>query len=909
MSLTVGDRLGPYEVVSRLGAGGMGEVYRARDTKLNRDVALKALPAALAADPERLARLTREAQLLASLNHPNIASIHGFEDAGDVRALVLELVEGPTLADRIAQGPIPLDEALAIAKQILDALEAAHEHGIVHRDLKPANIKVRPDGMVKVLDFGLAKALEPAEASSVAATMSPTLSMHATQAGLILGTAAYMSPEQAAGKPADKRSDIWAFGVVLLEMLTGGQAFTGETIAHVLASVLKSEPDWSKLPPDTPAQLRRLLRRCLEKDRRRRLDSAVAARLEIEDAIVAPSSATAAATVRPRSRILVTAITAAVAGAALATLTTWAFLRFAPPTPRQASRFLLVSEEPPLFINQFDRAIALSPDGRRFVYVTLTSRQTGGTGGQLMVRDFDRLEARPLASLSNARSPFFSPDSQWVGAFEGTEIKKASLGGGPAISLCSFVGAQRGASWGDDGVVFATQDPGTGLLRVPSGGGEPVALTTPNVSSGEGDHWFPSVLPGGRGVLFSVVVPGQSARSQIAVYDARTRQYRVLTRGSQPQFVGSGHLLYAADGRLWAVRFDLDTLQMVGDAVPMVDQVRTVLTGAAYYAVSPSGSLVYVTAGPPAHRTLMWVDREGREDPIDVPPRAYVLPRLSPDGTRVALDIRDQENDIWIVNLTAADKTPRRLTYGPSAEINPVWVDNTHLAYTSNRLGRWGMYSQAADGSGSAQPLSESDNGRFATSVTPDGTALVGHQDGPSVYDVALFPMPRPARQATPGSAGDAGSKVRELVKTRYFEFNADVSPNGRYLAYQSNESGPFQIIVRPFPDVDTGTWTVSPAGGSSPKWARDGKTLFYRDESDALVAVPVDTSGATLTWGSPRRLFDIRASTTIPDRSYDVSVDGKRFLFVKEDTSTRAPEIVVVLDWLEELKAKVPAD
>ena len=759
--------------------------------------------------------------------------------------------------------------------------------------------------MVKVLDFGLAKALEPAETSNATATMSPTLSMHATQAGLILGTAAYMSPEQAAGKAADKRSDIWAFGVVLLEMLTGGQTFTGETIAHVLASVLKSEPDWSMLPADTPAQLRRLLRRCLEKDRGRRLDSVVAARLEIEDAIAAPSLAAAAPTVRPRSRVLVTAVTAASVGAALAALITWAFLRFASSTPRQPSRFLLVSEEQPLAVNQFDRAIALSPDGRHFVYVA--PRRIAGTGGQLMVRVMDRLEATALPALSDARSPFFSPDSQWVGAFEGTEIKKASLNGGPAIRLCSFMGAPRGASWGDDGaVVFATQDPGTGLMRVPSGGGEPVALTTPNLSSGEGDHWFPFVLPGGRGVLFTMVVPGQSARSQVAVYDARTKQYRVLIRGSQPQFVGTRHLLYVADGRLWAVRFDLDTLLIVGDAVPMVDQVRTGLTGAAYYAVSPSGSLVYVTAGPPAHRTLMWVDREGREDPIDVPPRAYVIPRLSPDGTRVALDIRDQENDIWIVNLTAVDKTPRRLTYGRDAEINPVWVDNSHLAYTSNRSGRWGMYWQAADGSGNPQTLSESDNGRYATSVTPDGTALVGHQDGASVYDVALFPIPR---SAAPSSAGDASTTVRELVKTRYFEFNADVSPNGRYLAYQSNESGPFQIMVRPFPDVSSGTWTVSPAGGTSPMWARDGKELFYRDDADALVAVPVDTSGATLTWGSPRRLFDIRASTTIPDRSYDVSLDGKRFLFVKEDTSTRAPEIVVVLDWFEELKAKVPAN
>ena len=393
MSLTVGARLGPYEVTAPLGAGGMGEVYRARDTKLNRDVALKVLPAPFAADPERLARLMREAQLLASLNHPNIASIHGLEDAGDTRALVLELVEGPTLADRIAQGPLPLDEALAIARQILDALEAAHEHGIVHRDLKPANIKVRSDGMVKVLDFGLAKALEPAEAGSVAATMSPTLSIHATQAGLILGTAAYMSPEQAAGKPADKRSDIWAFGVLLLEMLTGGQAFTGESVPHVLASVLKSDPDWSRLPSDTPAQVRRLLRRCLEKDRKRRLDSAVAARLEIDDTLSMPESGRANEPVAARSRVTPIAI-AAIVGGALVAAVTWALLRPPSSTPRQASRFLLASADP-LAINQFDRSIALSPDGRYIVYVTPI--KGAGTGGGLSVRSLDRLEPVPGA--------------------------------------------------------------------------------------------------------------------------------------------------------------------------------------------------------------------------------------------------------------------------------------------------------------------------------------------------------------------------------------------------------------------------------------------------------------------------------------------------------------------------------
>jgi Tol biopolymer transport system component len=892
MSLTVGDRLGSYEVTARLGAGGMGEVYRARDTRLNRDVALKVLPATFAVDPERLARLTREAQLLASLNHPNIASIYGLEDAGDGRALVLELVEGPTLADRIAQGPVPLAEALDIAKQILEALEAAHEHGIIHRDLKPANVKVRADGMVKVLDFGLAKVLDPADAPSVSATMSPTLSMHATQAGLILGTAAYMSPEQAAGRPADKRSDIWAFGVVLLEMLTGGQAFSGETIPHVLASVLKSEPDWARLPSETPAHLRRLLRRCLEKDRRRRLDSAVAARLEIEDTLSRRDGAAPSETVRHR-RVAPIAI-ALLAGGAVAAVVTWILLRPGPPAARPPSSFA-VSASGTFVPNQFDRVMTVSPDGRQLMYVA--TGEGSGTGGKLMVRHLDQLEFTPLASVENARSPFASADGQWVGFFQGTELRRASLAGGPSIVIGTFAGAPRGASWAEDGtIVFATNDPATGLLRVPSRGGDPVALTTPNVSKGEGDHWFPSVLPDGRGVLFTVAVPGQDDRSDVAVYDAQTRQHHRLLRGSQAQYVDTGHLLFVASGSIWAIRFDLATLQVTGDPVSVVERVRVAAqTGAADYQVSRSGTLVYVTAGRAPQRFLAWVDRQGREEPLKAPPRAYVLARLSPDGTRVALDIRDRENDIWILNLTG-DGTPRQLTYGASADRNPMWLDNNRVVFTSNRSGGLALYSQAADGSGTAQPITASGNGRFATSVTPDRAALVGHQDGPSVFDVAMFAIPTPGQPLAEG---------RPLVNGPSFEFNADLSPNGRYVAYQSNESGPFQIIVNPFPRIESGRWSV--AQGSMPVWSRDGKELFYRDDSERLVALPVDTSGATLSTGSPRVLFDMNASITAPDRGFDVSLDGQRFLIVKEDTKARNADIVVVLDWLEALKTKVP--
>jgi serine/threonine-protein kinase len=700
-----------------------------------------------------------------------------------------------------------------------------------------------------------------------------------------------MSPEQAAGKSADKRSDLWSFGVVLIETLTGRQPFTGETVPHVLASVLKGEPDWASLPPQTPVPIRRLLRRCLEKDRKRRLDSAAAARLEIEEA----SSAELPTATTMRTRLPWIAI-AAVAGGAVTGALAWVLVRPPIPAPRPPSRFV-ISPGGTLTANQFDRVISISADGRQLLYIVAGAGT--GTGGQLTVRALDQLDPRPLPGVTNARSPFSSPDGRWVGYFQGTELRKAPLAGGPTALLCAVTGAPRGAIWADDGtVVFATNDPTSGLLRVGSGGGEPVQLTTPRVSDGEGDHWFPSALPDSRGLLFTIAVPGQPDRSEVAVYDAQTGQYRRILRGSQAQYVQSGHVLYIAAGSLWAVHFDLTTLQVSGDPLPVIEGVRTaVQTGAADYQVSHSGALAYVPAGPPAQRSLAWVDRSGSEETIKAPPRAYVLPRLSPDGTRIALDVRDQENDIWILSLTG-DATPRRLTYGPSVETNPVWIDNSRLVYTSSRSGRLALYSQAADGSGTPQQVTESGNGQYATTITRDATAVVGHQDGPTVFDIVLFTIPQPGQAAPP---------VKELVKTPSFEFNADISPNGRYLAYQSNESGPFQVIVRPFPDVDSGRWTVSPVEGSSPLWSRDGKELFYRDESDRIVAVPVETSGNTFRWGVPRQLFEFRGSTTVPNRSFDVSVDGRRFLVVNDAASTRAADIVLVLDWLEDLKAKVP--
>jgi serine/threonine-protein kinase len=816
----------------------------------------------------------------------------------------MELVEGEMLADVIGRGAVPLNQALPIARQIAEALAAAHEQGIVHRDLKPANIKVRSDGVVKVLDFGLATAMAPAVTADINVSNSPTLSIAASQAGIILGTAGYMSPEQAAGKPASKASDLWSFGVVLFEMLTGRQAFSGETIAHVLAAVLKSDPDFSALPEDTPPPVRRLLRRCLEKDRKCRLDSANAARMEIEDAL-ASAETVQVQVVAARSRRLVAVVSgAALIAGAISALVTWLLMRPAVPAAGE-SRFAIT---PPAgqapWLGPFDRSIALSPDGRRFVYTTAPAAAPGGT---LLVRSMERLEVTPVQGITRARAPFFSTDGQWVGFFEGTnQLMKASLSGGPALSICTFSGAPRGASWGDDGtIVFATSDPTTGLWRVPSAGGEPSILTTP--APDEGDHVFPSVLPGGRGVLYTIVAPG--GESDIAVLDAKTNQSRIIVRGaSQPEYAITGHVIYAVGGgALRAVRFGLETLQVSGDPAPLPESVRMVPTGAANYAVSRAGTLLYLPAASStqSERSLAWIDRAGREEPIKAPNRAYFIARLSPDGTRVALDIRDQERDIWILSLDR-DMPLRKLTSGPASETNPLWTaDHNHLIYTSNRSGAPELYLQAADGSGSATRLTEGGRNKFATSLASDGTGVIGHRDGPATFDIVRFALPTPGRGvAAPLQPGDP---VKELVTSPFFEHNAELSPDGRFLAYQSNASGQYEILVRPYPDLDAGTWTVSSGGGTRPLWAKNGKELFYRDAAGAMIAVPVDGSKSVLTWGAPEKLFDSADVASAPDRNYDVSLDGKRFLIIKGSPNARPDDIVVVLNWDQELKRLVP--
>jgi len=913
-----GRRLGIFDVQGLLGVGGMGEVYRARDTRLGREVAIKILPPAFKNDPDRLARFEREARLLASLNHPHIGAIYGVEGADDLTALVMELVEGEDLAQRLARGAMPLDEALPIAKQIAEALEGAHEQGIIHRDLKPANVKVRADGTVKVLDFGLAKAMEPTGTRSPSFSMSPMITTPPmTQAGMILGTAAYMSPEQARGATVDKRADLWAFGVVLWEMLTGTGLFQGATVSDRLAAVLRAEPDWTTLPASTPAPIRRLLRRCVEKDRKRRLESAADARLEIEDALTAPSTSDGAgaqpgpAPHSAWSRALPWGVAVTALTGLMGVLVLWGPWPAVAP-PRVTRTTITTSGLAALTINGFDRDLALSPDGTHIVYV-------GNRGTQLFVRALDALEPVGIAS-GQLRGPFVSPDGRWVGFVDnnvsGNTLRKVAITGGPPITIASLDSILRGATWApDDTIIFAT-DSATGLLRMSAGGGTPEVLTRPDRAQGEADHVWPEILPGSRAVVFTIMAQsGGLDAAQVAVRDLRTGMQKVLVRGgSHPHYVGSrpgspkraelegGHLVYVAAGTLRAIPFDPARLETHGTAVPVLTRLVTTGDGVGDFAAASDGTLVYVDAPgslPANARTLVWVDRTGKEEPIAAPPRVYAQPRLSPDGSRLALYGIGQENDLWIWDLRRATLT--RLTLDPGQDWFHVWTpDGQRIIFSSNRGGQLNLWWQAADGTGAAERLTTSSNNQFATGITPDGTAVVFDEQTPT--------MRRDLLQL----ALDGTRRVTPLLQTEFDERNGSVSPDGRWLAYESNSSGSVEIYVRPFPNVGGGQWLVSRAGGKTPLWARSGKELFYVAADGALLRVPVEASGRTWNTGTPTKLLEGRYLTEVSAgvRMYDVSPDGQRFLMIKAlgtDASAAPPALIVVQHWDEELKRLVP--
>jgi serine/threonine protein kinase/Tol biopolymer transport system component len=845
----VGRTLGVYQIQQRLGAGGMGEVYRAHDTRLRRDVTVKILPRLFTRDADRLARFEREARIVAALNHPHIGAIYGVEEADGVPALILEFIAGETLADRLRRGALPVDECLGLAGQIAEALEAAHERHIVHRDLKPANINVTPDGVVKVLDFGLAKAMadesEPSDQSE-----SPTLTAAATRDGIILGTAAYMSPEQARGRPIDRRTDMWAFGAVLYEMLTGRRAFEGDTVSDTIARVLTTEPDWTALPPQTPFRVRTLLRRCLAKDRKLRLDSATAVRLDLLDASSSPTESGTARDTSTRRRVVASAIVAAVMGASLTAWGMWA-LRRSPTTP--AAPVVRFALPPPPGDEEVNAplGLALTPDGRHLVYAAEVA------GDSLMIRPLDQLDATTLPGIRNAAKPFMSPDGRWIGYFGGPRILKVPLAGGPAIAVCATENAEpRGASWGSDNtIVFATNDPGSGLWRVSDDGGQPSVLTTPDPRTAEGDHVFPWMLPAGRGVLFTIAA-NPIDNSQIAALDLKTGQRKILIHGgSDARYIGAppgsahvvstggdedGYLVFATGGALRAVRFDLARLEVTSDPVTVVESVQRDDFGGTAYAVSPAGALVYVSrANTPITRSFVWVDRQGRETATPVPAGTYELLNLSPDGTRAVVQTNDNDlRTVRIVDLARGTVTP--LTPGKPGGF-PIWsADGRRIIFNALRGGRFlQLYTQAADGTGSEEQLTAADYDLYPNSATPDGTGiLVAEWPAGETLDIAL--LSPPART------------LRPLVRTPETEFAARIAPNGRYFAYLSSQ--PRGVYVRSFPAAD-GLWQVATIG-HAPVWARSERELFYRDESNRLMAVPVDISGPAFSMGTPAPVF-----------------------------------------------------
>ena len=889
----VGTTVSHYKVTEKIGEGGMGEVYLATDTKLNRDVALKILPEQFASDSQRMGRFQREAEVLASLDHPNIGQIYGIEDAGQTKALVLQLIEGPTLADRIAQGPIPVEDALKIALQIAEGLEAAHEKGVIHRDLKPANIKVTPEGQVKILDFGLAKALE-GEAPDSSLSQSPTLTNAATQAGVILGTAAYMSPEQAKGKAVDKRADIFAFGAVLYECLTGKRAFEGEDVSDTLASILLREPDLEALPVSTPESIRRLLRRCLQKDLSRRFRDIGYSRIEIEEALTAPTteipSATTVTPGRPSWRQAIPLVVALIVGAVIASIAVWSVMSPAPP---RLGRFT-ISEPPNVnFDTDSTPTVAISSDGTRIVYV--------GPGRQLYVRAIDQLDAVALRA-GVGTNPFISPDGNWVGfrSISGADaLEKVSIHGGPSVVLSELMGGIAGAAWGaDDSIIFGTSQ-SNGLFRVSAAGGEEREPLT-DLEEGESGHRWPEILPGGRTVLFTVQKGQGDANREIAALDLETGERKLLIPGGgNPHYAATGHIVYGVGGTLFAVPFDFDAVEVKGDPIPVLEGVVTRALGDAHFSLAEDGTLVYVPGtggGVGEQRTFVWVDREGQEEPVAAEGRDYQEFSLSPDGTKIAVRVIGTENtDVWIYDLVR--DTPMRLTFDSATEeVFPTWtLDGQWVAFGSPG----GPLSwKAADGTGEVETLVESSSNQYPQDFSPDRTALV-FEDRNSGFDLGMLSL-----------AGERTSTL--LLKTEFNERNAILSPDGRWMAYQSNESGQNELYVRPFPDVNGGRWQVSSGGGQWPLWNPNGRELFYV-ASKGMMAVPIETE-PTFTRGTVDLLFDLGPylkPSARTNRRIAISPEGDRFLMLKagggSDETAETTSIIVVQNWFEELKARVP--
>ena len=877
---------GPYRIVGKLGAGGMGEVYRARDTNLEREVAIKVLPEVWAGDPERLARFRREAQVLASLNHPHIAQVYGVErgaaNAG-ATGLVMELVDGPTLADRIAAGPLPVDETISIARQIAEALEAAHEHGIVHRDLKPANVKVREDGTVKVLDFGLAKMTAPAAAGSASAAISPTLTSPVmSQMGIILGTAAYMSPEQARGKAVDKRTDIWAFGCVLFEMLAGRRPFDGEDVTEILASVVKTEPAWALLPSSVPRRLVGLIRRCLEKNPRLRLRDIGDAQFDLvaDAAEPAPTPAALQRHVwRERAAWLIALVLVAAVGAG-----GWVLRRARSAAPAHVTRFSIVLPEGQRFTTGV-RRLAVSPDGNVIAYTA---------NNQLFRRALNDLEPRLIPGTNETPIiPEFSPDGRSLiyATLEPTSnsyvVKRIPVTGGTAVTIAGLGSYRDQGGWSPADVTMAWDGDqivgsrASGIWIVPAGGGAVRALVTVDPSV-EVALW-PRLIDRGRHLLYTLRRVGQTGPDAFSIVvqpvDGGSRKV-LVTAGRLGISLPSGHLAYLRGTDLMAVRFDERTQAVSGEPVVIASDMPPQI------AVSPAGTLVHLMPAGLATRTAVWVDRRGSEEPIGIPPQPMTLLRLSPDGSRLSIS-SGAEIRVW----TFAKATMTRLREEDAGQWDTAWMpDGNRLLFSAGRVVTNNrILMKAADGSGAATTVIPSAASGFPNDVSTDGMLLLYHR---GVGELMLYPL-------------DGSAPPRQIVKGR--ALNAVFSPDGRWIAYQGIESNRIEIVVRAFPDLDAGRWQVSTGGGRYPVWSPDGRELFFVSDSGHLTAVTVDSNKGFAT-GAPVELFRIDGyEMNSNSRPYDIAPDGKRFVFAKLANEGR-PTIYVVTNWLQEVTAKVGA-
>ncbi len=892
MTLPVGIRFGPYEVVNLLGEGGMGQVYRARDTALGRDVALKILPELFAADADRLARFEREAQALASLNHPNIAQVYAIEtipagptSAQGGRAIVMELVDGEDLSERITRGPIPLDEALLLARQIAFALEAAHDAGIIHRDLKPANIKIRPDGTTKVLDFGLAKSFgSDAMTSASALANSPTLTARATELGVVLGTAAYMAPEQAKGRAVDRRADVWAFGVVLYEMLTGRRAFGGDDVTEVMAAVIRDTPDPNALPAGTPLAVRRLLRRCLEKDARKRLRDMGDAGVELDEAMATPAvddpGRANSAPVQPTARRSPLALAgAAIILVGLAGGAAWS-LKPSPVVDRPVTRFTVMLDDGQRLANVNNPNLAWSRDGRQLAY---------RADGVIYLRSLDDVKPRAVVKAPG-NGQWFSPDGETLIYRTPSGLSKVAAVGGGSQDIASFTDF-LGLDWAEDGTIVYSDL--KSLRQIPDTGGEPTVLLTAPEGSLVG---APQLLPRGRALLYTLVRGGTQAVVVKTLENAASEARQLLPGVQGARYVPSGHLIYALDGRLMAVPFNVDRLELTGTAVPMPESVYVSSGGFPQIALSGTGAFAYVASEEAQALQVSWVDPQGKATPAVTVPRNYSDLVLSPDGRRAAFHSWDQDNDIWVADLVRGGLT--RLTFTKDEEETPVWSsDGRELAYAAAaRDGKRGVYVRPADGSAAAverKIWEDTDHFHVNAWSRDGGTILVEVRRAATSNDIVAIDV----------KAGTA----KNLLASQHPEYNARFSPDGKWLAYVSEESGRAEVYVQPYPALDARV-PVSTAGGREPVWARDGRKLFFRSAESVMEASVTSTS--PLEFAAPKVLFRDTFTRTqgTAHTHFDVAPDG-RFLMIENPNqgTIGRQEIHIVLNWVEELKRLAP--